>query len=53
MLVITEAILSLAEVTIGMYSGSESAHATKVVIIKKKDGSDMTNETSGISNMTK
>ena len=52
MFIITAAILLTAFVTIGLYSGSEIAHAAKIVIIKKTGGSNMTNATGAGSNMT-
>ncbi len=52
MFVIMAAILLTALVTIALSSVSDTAHAAKVVIIKKKGGSNMTNATGAGANMT-
>ena len=52
MFVITAALMLTALVTIGLYAGSETAHAV-TIIVKKTVGSNMTNATAGGSNMTK
>lgn len=50
MFVITAAIMLTALVTIGLYSGSETAHA--VIVVKKTVTPIMTNASGAGSNMT-